>query len=416
MSLYSLEQAREFVLSRCAPLPPTSVSLADALGAVIADDCVAGEAVPAFDNTSMDGFAVRAVDVRGASPDQPVELAVVGTLRAGFAPDVEVGPGEAVRIMTGAPIPVGADAIVMVEATNTVAAGFVNVLAEVDPGRHIRRVGEDLKPGDLVFGAGTVLHPGHIGLLARVGATEVAVVRPPRVGIISTGDELVDGSGPLGVGQIRDSNRPTLGALVNEAGFDAVDLGLIVDDEDAIREALKGGVATCDAIIASGGVSMGDFDLVKVVLNELGEMRWMQIAIKPAKPLAFGLIEADDDAGLNRGVPVFGLPGNPVSAMVSFELFVRPTLRRMAGHHDRDLDRPLVKAVVDESSERSPDGKTHFVRAVCELGSDGIFHVRSAGPQGSHQLRVMAKANALMILDDGPGVVPGDVVDVMLLH
>lgn len=429
MSLISLADARHHVLERCGRLAPVTLDLDHALGAVAACDCVAADPVPAFDNTSMDGFAVRAADTVGASDDHPVTLAVVATIPAGMAPDVSLGPDQAVRIMTGAPIPVGADAIVPVEATRSRDdADLVDVLTGVEPGTHIRRVGEDMAPGDVVFGAGSVLHPGHIGLLARVGATTVDVVRPPRVAVLSTGDELVAGSDPMMLGQIRDSNRPTLMALVREAGYEAVDMGLIPDDDVAIRDAIGRAVSTCDAVVTSGGVSMGDFDLVKVVLDELGEMRWMQIAIKPAKPLAFGVIPSDanasdvitstalDTTDPVRSVPVFGLPGNPVSAMVSFELFVRPALRRMAGHSDEMLDRPMVRAIADETLERRPDGKTYFVRVVCTHGFDGLHHVRSAGPQGSHQLSVMAEANALAVLPDGPEIRPGDVVDVMLLR
>lgn len=415
MSLIPLDEAVAYVMDRCQTLPVVTVDLSDALGAIAASACVSNEAIPAFDNTSMDGYAVRAVDTVGASETTPVTLDVVGTLAAGTAPEIKVGPGQAVRIMTGAPVPDGCDAIVKVEDTRRREEGAseVEVLAMVEPGLHIRRVGEDIRPGDVVFGAGIVVHAGHVGLLARVGSTGVDVVRPPRVAVFSTGDELVDGSGDLKPGQIRDSNRPTLVALVAEAGFEAVDFGLIGDDADAIADAMRRAVSTCDAVVTSGGVSMGDFDLVKVVLADMGDMRWMQIAIKPAKPLAFGLIAADSGA---RRVPVFGLPGNPVSAMVSFELFVRPALRKMAGHSPDTCIRERVRAVVDEPLGRLPHGKTVFERVVCTYGSDGLYHVRSAGPQGSHQLSVMADANALAVLDDETDVIVGSVVDVMLLR
>ncbi len=260
---------------------------------------------------------------------------------------------------------------------------------------------------------GTVLTPGHLGLLATVGIREASVVRPPRVGVISTGDELVDDGSPLGPGQIRDSNRLTLLALVAESGFETVDLGLVRDDEAAIEAALRDGIERCDALVTSGGVSMGDFDFVKVVLDRIGDMRWMQIAIKPAKPLAFGTVTRSDGAA----VPVFGLPGNPVSSMVSFELFCRPGLRRMAGHAEDRLDRPTVVAVVDEALPRRSDGKTHFARVACRYEpASATYRVRSAGAQGSHHLMAMAAADALAELPDGPTVEAGQTVTVRLLR
>jgi len=257
-----------------------------------------------------------------------------------------------------------------------------------------------------------VLTAAHLGVLATVGAVEVAVVRRPRVGVLSTGDELVEGGAPLGPGQIRDSNRLALRALLATSGFETVDLGLIPDDEQAITTAIAEGIERCDALVTSGGVSMGDFDYVKVVLDRIGAMRWMQVAIKPAKPLAFGTVVR----AAGTPVPVFGLPGNPVSSMVSFELFCRPGLRRMSGRADADLGRPLVAAVADEVLPRRPDGKVHFARVACrfDLG-DGRFHVRSAGAQGSHQLTAMAGADGLAELPDGPAVEAGQAVTVHLL-
>jgi molybdenum cofactor synthesis domain-containing protein len=230
----------------------------------------------------------------------------------------------------------------------------------------------------------------------------VVVRRRPLFGVLSTGDELVEAGTPLEIGQIRDSNRHTLLALCDEAGFEAVDLGLAPDDEARIEAALRDGVAHCDAVLTSGGVSMGSFDYVKVVLDRMGEMRWMQIAIKPAKPLAFGLIGQ---------VPVFGLPGNPVSSMVSFELFARPALRRMGGHPSPD--RPRRRAVVEGALRRHPDGKVHFARVRLAVGDDGVLRARSAGAQGSHQLTAMAGADGLAVLPDGPGAVDGDTVEVI---
>jgi molybdenum cofactor synthesis domain-containing protein len=393
----SLDEAREHVLARVAPLAPVELVLDEALGAVTAAEVVATEAVPPFVNSAMDGYAVRSADTVGA----PVELKVVGMIAAGAAPDGSVGPGEAIRIMTGAPMPDGADAVVLVERTRT-EGDVVTIEITVEPGTSLRGVGEDVRPGDVVVAPGTVLTPGHLGVLASVGVERVAVHRRPRVGVLSTGDELVT-SGPLGRGQIRDSNRPTLLALVREAGFEAVDLGVVGDDEASVTTAIEQAVASCDAVLTSGGVSMGDLDYVKVVLDRIGEMRWMQIAIKPAKPFAFGTV---------GDVPVFGLPGNPVSSMVSFELFARPALRRMAGRSD--LHRLTVPAVAPDGLRRSADGKVHFARVVASQEADG-WSVRSAGGQGSHQLAAMAAANALAVLADGNGVAAGDTVPTMLL-
>ena len=271
------------------------------------------------------------------------------------------------------------------------------------PGNHVRPVGDDLHAGTRVFGVGTELTAGHLGMLCSLGLAEVEVFPRLRVGVISTGDELVDDGSPLQPGQIRDSNRRTLLALAQRADVTPVDLGLARDDPDTIEAALTGGIDTCDAIITSGGVSMGDFDYVKAVLNRIGDMRWMQVAIKPAKPLAFGTV---------GDVPVFGLPGNPVSSMVSFELFARPGLRSMMGH--QEPVRPTVRATAAEDLPRRADGKTHFMR-VLATPADGGIEVRSAGGQGSHMLGAMAKANALAVVHDGDGVRAGGPVDVLLL-
>jgi molybdopterin molybdotransferase len=403
MPLVDVGAARARVLKLCARLPARRVALADALGLVTAEADSAGEPVPPFANTAMDGYAVRAADTAGA----PVRLRVVGSLAAGAPPDVEVGPGEAVRIMTGAPIPPGADAVVMVEQTEPADGGAAVVVRHgAATGEHVRHAGEDVRAGQEMFPAGTVLRPGHLGVLASVGLTEVAVVRRASVGVLSTGDELVEGGGPLRPGQIRDSNRPTLLALLRQAGCAAVDLGRCGDSEDDLREALKGGAALCDAVVTSGGVSVGDFDYVKVVLDELsgGTMEWMQVAVKPAKPLAFGAV---------GGTPVFGLPGNPVSSMVSFELFARPALLTMMGH--LDPDRPRVRAVADEALSRRSDGKLHLVRVTATWAGDGRCHVTPSGGQGSHMLHAMALSNALALLPDGTGTERGGNVDVMLL-
>lgn len=421
-----LDEALAHVLARCEPLVPGPVPAPSAAGLVLAGDVVAAEAVPPFANTAMDGYAVRAADTAGA----PVELPVAGEVAAGHPADRPLAAGEAMRIFTGAPLPEGADAVVMVERTAPLDGGrAVRIEVAVEPGTHLRAAGEDLKPGERVFGAGDEVTPARLGVLASLGVAEVVAHPRPRVGVLSTGDELVTGPAPLQPGQIRDSNRPTLLALVAQAGFEPVDLGRVADDEPAIAGAIERGAVTCDAVLSSGGVSMGDIDLVRVVLDRIGDMRWMQVAIRPAKPLAFGLVPGP--AG--RPVPVFGLPGNPVSSMVSFALFARAGLRRLAGHPDARLHLPRFRAVAAEPLARRPDGKVHFVRVVATVtpvggpglggrgsargavGAGGELRVRSSGGQGSHQLGAMARADGLAVLPDGEGVGAGEPVEVILL-
>ncbi|GAC1318273.1 MAG: molybdopterin molybdotransferase MoeA [Acidimicrobiales bacterium] len=415
MALISLEAARRRVLAGCQPVRARAIPLDEALGCVTSVELRAEAPVPPFANTAVDGYAVRSADV-GAPP---VTLAVVGTIAAGAPPSPAVGAGEAVRILTGAPMPPGADAVVMVEDTDAwdgrsgreaigaTSGTAIEIRKRVAAGDNVRGAGDDLQAGQVVFGPGTVLGPGHLGVLASMGVRRVPVHPRARVGVLSTGDELVDGPEPLQPGQIRDSNRRMLLGLLAEANAEPVDLGLVGDDEAALTEALTAGLERCDAVITSGGVSVGDFDYVKVVLDKLSgsTMQWMQIAIRPAKPFAFGTIGAK---------PVFGLPGNPVSSLVAFEVLARPALRAMMGHPR--LDRAQVTAVADEPLRRRPDGKLHLVRVRADWSdSDGRFHVRSSGGQASHLLRAMALANALVLLPDGDGVDSGEDVRVMLL-
>jgi molybdopterin molybdotransferase len=411
-AVISFEEARTYVLERVHASTPVRIPVDDALGLVLAEDVVAPEAVPPFPNTAMDGFAVRAADTTNA----PAKLTVVGTLAAGAAPGASVKEGEAIRIMTGAPMPPGADAVVMVELTEyDDTSGVVLVQQAVPVGNHIRPAGEDLERGSTVFTSGTALTAGHLGVLASIGHMTPLVYPRPRVGVLSTGDELIDGPQELQPGQIRDSNRHTLLALVARDHCIGVDLGCAPDTEEAITAAIERGLEHCDAIVTSGGVSMGAFDYVKVVLDRIGDMRWMQIAIKPAKPLAFGTA-GPAGAKAAGATPIFGLPGNPVSSMVSFELFTRPALRKMMGHPASSWLRSPARAIADEAMHRHPDGKVHFNRVIAELHDDGRYHVRSAGGQGSHQLLAMAHANALAVLPDGDAIPAGGAVDVLVLE
>jgi molybdenum cofactor synthesis domain-containing protein len=401
-----LADAQAEVIAACTPKPPGVVDVGDALGLVLAETVTAAADVPPFANTAMDGFAVRAADVAEASAARPARLNVIGTLAAGRAFHTPVGRGEALRIMTGAPFPEGADAVAIVENTRS-DGDDVWVSAPAAAGEHVRRAGEDLAAGQEVFPAGTVLAPGHLGVLCSVGRERFPVIPAPVVGVLSTGDELVEGGGALLPGQIRDSNRRTLMALLRRDGFVAVDLGIAPDVEAEIEGRLLDGAARCDAVLTSGGVSMGDFDLVKVVLDRIGTMHWMQVAIRPAKPFAFGLVGA---------TPVFGLPGNPVSSMVSYEVLARPGLRRMAGRADAQLRRVPVPALVDVGGWRGgTDGRTTFVRVQVEMGSDGRYHVRSAGGQGSHQLYAMAQADGLAIVAPKQQVATGDTTQLLVL-
>jgi len=404
--MISPEDARAYVLSLCRPLPAKELPLADAVGLVLVGSVAAPEPVPPFANSSMDGYALRASDITSL----PARLRVVGDLMAGTDPaGVHVGPGEAVRIMTGAALPAGADAVCMVERARVDGDGWVVVGEAVPPGGNVRSVGDDIQAGQELFSGGEALSAGHIGVLASVGVQTVRVHPRPRAGVISTGDELVTGPGPLAPGKIRDSNRPALLAALAEDGFEAVDLGTVADEVGALAGALENAVSRCDAVLTSGGVSVGDRDLVKVVLGKLGgeQARWLQVAVKPAKPFAFSTLGP-------RGAPVFGLPGNPVSALVSYELFARPALRLMAGH--RRLERPLLRARAAEDLRRPVDGKLHSLRVAISVGPDGELEVAKTGGQGSHQLLPLARANALALLPDGPGVSAGEQVDVWLLR
>jgi len=402
-----LEEVRALVLAHCVRGPVVSLPLVDARGLVLAEPVVAGEQVPPFANTAVDGYAVRASDVTNV----PVELRVIGEVAAGAVAQMPVSEGTAIRIMTGAPIPDGCDAVVMVEDTERLGDDGVRILKSVGVTAGIRDAGSDVQAGATVFEPGVVVTPMVEGVLSSINARKVAVYWKPRVGVISTGDELVDDGSPLEKGQIRESNRKMLLRLVEEAGAEAIDLGIIRDNEedleDTLRKATSRGMV--DALISSGGVSMGDYDVVKAVLGRIADMHWFQIAMKPAKPFAFGTMPGVGEST----VPIFGLPGNPVSSLMSFELIARPAIRTMMGVVQPF--RPRIAAIVDEDVKRGLDGKTHFDRVFAYWNNDGRVHVRRTGAQGSHQLASTALANAIMAVPDGNGVQAGDEVTVTFL-
>ncbi len=408
--MIDITEARRYVLDRCPAGAPTEVPCREATGLVLAAAVVAAEDVPPFANSAVDGYAVVAASVAAV----PADLPVVGEVAAGAHTDRVLQPGEAIRIMTGAPVPAGADAIVMVEDTELLGdrsvdgSVYVRIRASTTAGVAVRGVGDDVRAGTALYPVGTLVTPAVAGVLASVNAAVVSVVPRSRVAVLSTGDELIDDGSPLQPGQIRESNRTMLLGAVRDAGCAAVDLGIVRDDEAALEDVLRAAASTCDAIVTSGGVSMGDYDVVKAVLSRIADMKWMQIAIKPAKPFAFGLLAADQ-----RHVPVFGLPGNPVSSLVSFELLARPALRQMMGH--TAIDRLTIPAIADDGLPRRPDGKTHYVRVFARFGDDGRVHIRSVGAQGSHQLAATSQANAIAVVFDGDGVAVGGDVQTMLL-
>ena len=403
--MIAIGDARQVVLDLCPLLAAELTTCEDICGRVLAQDVVASENVPPFANSAVDGFAVRAVDVA----EVPCELYVIGTLAAGAASSFTLGVREAVRIMTGAPIPDGADAVVMVEDSEKIDSDHVRLTRKARHMQAIRAEGSDVRIGDVVFAAGSVLNAPGAGVLASVNARKVLAYRRARVALLSTGDELVTDGSPLRPGQIRESNLTMLASMIEATGCSVVNLGVIADDEKLLEKTLRDATLRCDAIVTSGGVSMGDFDIVKTVLSRIAQMKWMQLAIKPAKPFAFGQLTSAD----GRTIPIFGLPGNPVSSLVSYELLARPALRKMMGH-TQDLLRPTVRAIVDAPLDRKTDGKIHYIRVFGSFCPDGRLHVRDTGPQGSHQLAATALANGLAVVPDGGGVSVGGEVDVML--
>jgi molybdopterin molybdotransferase len=397
--MLSVEEALERVLSLVRPLPLEEVPILDALDRVLGEDIVSDINIPPFQNSAMDGYAVRAADVANASPANPVRLRVIGDLAAGYAPEVEVTPGTAVRIMTGAPIPPGADAVVRFEDTDegqalesNLHAGArrqeVLILRPAAPHDNVRDAGEDIRQGERVLAAGTVLRPQEIGVLASLGRPTVKVHRRPRVAILATGDELVDITQPLAPGKIRNSNEYSNAALVLKYGGIPIRLGIARDNVADLTAKIRAGLdQQVDLFITSAGVSVGDYDVVKDVLNTLGRINFWQVRMKPGKPLAVGLID---------GVPLIGLPGNPVSAMVSFEQFVRPAMRVMQGR--RAWRKQRIQVVLDEDIKNT-SGRRHFIRAIVTKQGDQYF-ARTTGDQGSGILTSMVKANALLIIPE----------------
>ncbi len=401
--MLTVAEARKRVLASISRLQEVELPLLEALGLSLAQDAVAPYNIPPFDNSAMDGYAVRAADVAAASHGAPAELAVLGDLPAGYVATTAVGEGEALRIMTGAPMPQGADTVVPVEETR-VEGERVLILEGLPAGSHLRRAGEDVRAGETALEAGSAIGPAELGMLASLGCARPLCFRRAVAGIIATGDELVGVEEELPPGKIRDSNSYTAYGMVREAGAEPLRLGVVGDDAAALERAIMENLDRVDLFVTSGGVSVGDYDMVKGVLAKLGEMDFWKVAMKPGKPQAFGYI---------GGKPLFGLPGNPVSVMVSFEQFVRPALRKMMGF--RELFRPEVTAVLDSALGRKT-GRMEFIRVVVEW-RDGAYHARATGPQGSGILRSMVLGNGLAALPEDVGrLESGDEVRVQLLR
>jgi len=403
IKLISIDDARARVLAEAFPLPVETLPLAEVMGRVLGEEIVASHSVPPFDNAGMDGFAVRAVDIVDATADTPVSLQVLETIPAGHVATRALGPEQAAKIMTGAPIPEGADVVVQSEMAEE-TDGRVVVFEAAKRGKNIRRAGEDVEAGDRVLGPGSVLGPAEIGLIASLGHPTVQVHQRPRVAVLSTGSELVEVDRSLGPGQIRNSNSYSLRALCQQMGIEPTMLGIVPDDYDATRDLVQKGLGY-DVLLTTGGVSVGQFDFIKDIQDELGVQRKLWgVAMKPGKPLVFGV---------HDNTLVFGLPGNPVSAMVSFELFVRPALLRLMGHVN--TVRPLYQAIISEDAS-NPDGRVYVVR-VRAWREDDTWHVSATGAQGSGILRSMVGANGLVFIPGGPrGVKAGEKVDFLLLR
>ena len=402
--MLSVEEATDQLLAYFQTLEPETVPLLESLGRVLAEDVYADVDIPPLSNTAMDGYALRAADTAGASGAAPVELRIVADLAAGYVSEVLVVPGTAIRIMTGAPIPGGADAVLPFEDAER-NGKVVRIVRPVQLKANVRDAGEDVQKGELVLHQGRRIRPQDVGMLATVGRRQVQVTRRPRVAILATGDEVVEVDAPLGPGKIRNSNSYSNAAQVLATGGVPVLLGIAHDQVEDLTAKIRQGLAQkVDLFLTSGGVSVGDFDVVKQVLAAEGEMTFWRVRMKPGKPLAFGRI---------GGVPLLGLPGNPVSAMVSFELFARAAILKMLGQ--RNGERPSVEAALVDGM-KSKDGRRHFVRVRVEE-KDGAYQARLTGDQGSGRLSTMVEANGLPIIpEEGSSAPPGSKGRVMMLE
>ena len=399
--MLSVDEARQRMLDTIPILPSEKREILECTGYVLAEVLPATENIPPFDNSAMDGYAVRAADVKNASEKNPVVLSVVETIAAGYAPTKQVAPGQASRIMTGAMMPDGADAVVMQEVTQQ-DADEVKIFESIDTAGNVRFTGESVAEGQQVMGKGKHLGPPEVSMLASLNCAEAIVHRKPTVAIVSTGDELTPLGEPLEPGKIRDSNRYGLYAQVEEAGGIPIDMGIAPDDAAETERIFRAALAKADALITSGGVSVGEHDVVKTVLAKLGEINFWRVAMKPGKPQAYGIAD---------GKPIFGLPGNPVSSLVVFELFVRPALLKMAGH--TNLFRPILKAVLAESVTNR-DGRVNYMRAILKV-SNGEITAQTTGPQGSGILHSLVLANGLITIPTATTLQAGEKVDAQFL-
>ncbi|HET9872246.1 MAG TPA: gephyrin-like molybdotransferase Glp [Propionibacteriaceae bacterium] len=402
----SMEDHRDYLLSCVDELPPFGQQILDCLDLALCEDIVAGVSLPGFDNSAMDGYAVHFRDVAEATSDQPVSLPVVGEVAAGQTATHRLSPGTAMKIMTGAPLPGDADAVVPYEITDR-GTSDVSVYAPVDLGQHVRRRGEDVEQGQLLFRSGDQLGPRSIGLLAAIGMDKVLVRPRPRVVVISTGSELVEPGLPLNsLDQIYDSNSFMLAAAARAAGGQVFRIGGVGDDPEQVKKVIAEQLVRADLILTTGGVSQGDYDVVKAVMPELGLTDFSEVAMQPGKPQGFGLIGEDR-------TPMIMLPGNPVSAFVSFEAFARPVIRKLMG--SVPYSRTAVRCQVC-SPITSAAGRKQFARGIVSLSSSGSRQVELAGGHGSHLLGDLARSNALIVLDqDTEFVAAGEDVDVWLL-
>ena len=400
----SVDEHLATVLDGIDALTPIELPLLEAQGLLLAENVVTDVPLPGFDNSAMDGYAVRAVDTRNASEENPLDLPVVGDVVAGTKNRNGMGPGLAMRIMTGAPIPAGADAVIPVEQTDGGLAR-VRITAPARSGDSVRRAGEDLTAGVQALAAGAAIGPQQIALLAAVGRDRVLTRPRPRVIVISTGSELVEVGRPPAFGEVPDSNSYLLAAAARDAGADAHRAGIIPDDHSKLLDALEIQLSRADILITSGGVSMGAFDVVKQALADLGTVEFVRVAMQPGRPQGFG--------HLGDHVPIFCLPGNPVSALVSFEVFVRPAIRKLLGKPQ--LQRATVQAVAIEGV-RSPAGVRQYRRGVLHREANGAYSVSFVGGPGSHLIASMASANCLVVIDDSvTEVVAGSRVTVIPL-